>query len=104
MWAIVLQQQQQPQQDYDDDDDDDDEEEEEEEEEEEDISRVFCLSIMCLIQENNIRLSSRMFQLILEMFEDVRGVDYEQMWRSIVRAQAKTGARRESDSQTFVHF
>ena len=43
-----------------------------------------------LFQENEVSLSNRMLQMILDIFEDHVGVDYEQMYKCLTAAHAKT--------------
>ena len=47
---------------------------------------VFFLS-----QENYVKISSRTFQMLCEVYEDALGVDYEKMWQALVEAQNHTG-------------
>ena len=42
-------------------------------------------------QENYVKISSRTFQMLCEVYEDALGVDYEKMWQALVEAQNHTG-------------
>lgn len=45
--------------------------------------------IIC--QESNIKIPSRAVQLISEVYEDSKGIDYQRVYRRLEKAQAKTG-------------
>ncbi|CAD5122248.1 DgyrCDS10695 [Dimorphilus gyrociliatus] len=48
-----------------------------------DLDKVF--------QENQIKVSSRAFQLLCEVFGDSYGINFDKMWKSLVTAQCQTG-------------
>lgn len=48
-----------------------------------DLEKVF--------QENQIKVSSRAFQLLCEVFGDSYGINFDKMWKSLVTAQSQTG-------------
>ena len=47
--------------------------------------------MLIVCQENQIKLSSRTFQLVRELYEDACGVKYVAVWRSLVSAHANSG-------------
>ncbi|XP_074661561.1 77 kDa echinoderm microtubule-associated protein-like [Tubulanus polymorphus] len=53
--------------------------------------RISSKDISLVMQENGLKLSSRVFQMLVEKFEDQLGVDYEKLWKTLVYAQSKTG-------------
>ncbi|XP_041356137.1 echinoderm microtubule-associated protein-like 2 isoform X2 [Gigantopelta aegis] len=53
-------------------------------------ARISQKDLLQALQENEVNLSNRLFQMILEIFEDHVGVDYEDMYKCLTAAHDKT--------------
>ena len=47
-----------------------------------------------LIQDSHMKLPQRLFQMLVDTFEDSMGIDYERMYMAMVEAQSRTGLCR----------
>ncbi|XP_077867606.1 uncharacterized protein LOC100375410 [Saccoglossus kowalevskii] len=54
-------------------------------------NRITGKELWSVFMEHNIKVSGRVFQLILNKYEDQFGVDYEKLWKFMVEAQKLTG-------------
>ncbi len=44
-----------------------------------------------MIQDNHVKLPPRLFQMMIDTFEDSQGIDYERVYAVMVAAQSRTG-------------
>ena len=44
-----------------------------------------------LIQDSHVKVPPRLFQMLVETFEDSMGIDYERLYMTMVEAQSRTG-------------
>ena len=44
-----------------------------------------------LIQDSHVKLPQRLFQMLVDTFEDSMGIDYERLYMAMVGAQSQTG-------------
>ncbi|XP_070549883.1 uncharacterized protein [Ptychodera flava] len=54
-------------------------------------NRITGKELWSVFSEHNIKISGRIFQMILNKYEDQFGVDYEKLWKFMVEAQKLTG-------------
>lgn len=55
------------------------------------FSRLF------FFQDNQVKMSPRVYQLILDLYEDSFGINYEKMWRSLVLGHTSSGQYTHSN-------
>ncbi|XP_013415115.1 echinoderm microtubule-associated protein-like 4 isoform X2 [Lingula anatina] len=54
-------------------------------------SRVTSKELFQVLQENNLKIPNRVFQMLVERFTDQKGIDFEKLYKCLVTAQSKTG-------------
>ncbi|KAF6027470.1 hypothetical protein EB796_014232 [Bugula neritina] len=53
--------------------------------------RITSKELTAALQETNIKLPNRAFQLIAEIYGDSKGIDFQKLYRTLEHAQKKTG-------------
>ncbi|XP_064644158.1 echinoderm microtubule-associated protein-like 2 [Lineus longissimus] len=54
-------------------------------------SRITSNELKLVFKENGLRLPSRAFQMLVSKYEDNQGIDYEKLWKCLVKTQQNSG-------------